>query len=556
MKFKRPLLKFVMIFACFIILPAIVLAAPVKVAIFPFTIKAAGDHADLRKHIAELLNYRLAREGEVEILQSSQIAEAIKSVQGLSGDGLALMAAARLKADYAVYGTVSAGTAQAVKIQARMLNVTGGLAPLDFTALAPDISGVIPQVNHLANQINAKVLNPPAAAMAPPSEPAVAPTLQKSAPTPSPLPAPKAETASALNMAFIPIEGRSQEHEFWKGPDMDVELNGMAVGDVNQDGLQETILLTQDGLRIVQIADDRLHKLAEIDGPRFTLSVGVDVADINGNGWPEIFVTSLTTRRNALASYVVEFDGRRFQTVGSGLGWFFRVVSAPGKGQILLGQGQKSGQSPMAVSIDELQWKDQRYVAAKEILPAGKASALGVAAGDILNNGNPKVLAYDKYDHLQILSSQGERVWRGEKYLGGSPVYYALPRESPGDSPAKFYLPVRMVLADLDGNGSQEVILPQNMDSAFRKLKQQRFYTESKLLALQWDGLGMGPIWETRKLSGRIQDIAVADFDNDGARELVAAVISQEKVVIGTKARSTLIAFKLNPQVPNVTKGR
>ena len=107
-----------------------------------------------------------------------------------------------------------------------------------------------------------------------------------------------------------------------------------------------------------------------------------------------------------------------------------------------------------------------------------------------------------------------------------------------------------MVLTDLDGNGRHEVILPQNMDSANRKLKQQRFYSEGKLLALQWDGLGMEPVWETRKLSGRIQDIAVADFDNDGVRELVAAVISQEKVVIGANARSTLIAFELNPHEP------
>lgn len=550
MRFKRTLSKFLMILACFISLPTIALAAPVKVAIIPFTIKANGDHADLQKNIAELLNYRLAREGAVEILPYSQTVEAVKSVQGLAGDGLALMAAARLKADYAVYGRVSAGTAQNIKIHVRMLNVTGGLAPLDFNAQAPDISGVIPQVNHLANQINAKALNPSAAAMAPLPEQAVATTLQKPGPAPSSPSAPKAETASAFDSAFISIKNRSQEHGFWKGPDMEVVLNGMAVGDVNQDSMQETILLTRDGIRIVQIADGRLSKLAEIDSPRFTLGVAVDVADINGNGRPEIFVTALTTGRNALASYVVEFDGRRFQTLGSGLGWFFRVVPAPGKGRTLLGQGQKSGQSPMTEPIVELQWKDQRYVVAKEILPAGKASVLGVAAGDILNNGKPKVLAYDEHDHLQILSFQGERVWRGEKYFGGSPVYYALPRESPGDRPVKFYMPVRIVLADLNGNGRHEVILPQNVDSAYRKLRQRRFYTHGKLLSLRWGGLGMEPVWETRKLPGRIQDIAVADFDNDGARELVAAVISQEKAVIGANARSTLIAFELNPQAP------
>ena len=95
MEFKRPLLKLVMILACFITFPAIALAAPVKVAILPFIIKAAGDHADLRKNITELLNYRLAREGEVDILPSWQTAEAVKSAQGLSGDSLAYTAGCR-----------------------------------------------------------------------------------------------------------------------------------------------------------------------------------------------------------------------------------------------------------------------------------------------------------------------------------------------------------------------------------------------------------------------------------------------------------------------------
>ena len=62
---------------------------------------------------------------------------------------------------------------------------------------------------------------------------------------------------------------------------------------------------------------------------------------------------------------------------------------------------------------------------------------------------------------------------------------------------------------------------------------------------MNWDGLGLAPVWETRKLTGRIQDLAVGDIDNDGADELVAAVISAEGGFINTKAQSALIAFEL-----------
>ena len=108
-----------------------------------------------------------------------------------------------------------------------------------------------------------------------------------------------------------------------------------------------------------------------------------------------------------------------------------------------------------------------------------------------------------------------------------------------------FYLPTRTRQADLDGDQKIEALVAQNIDSSNRKLSRQRFYSSSRIMALVWDGLGMTTMWQTRKISGRVQDLVVADFDNDGQNELLAAVVSKEGSIIGTQPKSALIAYDL-----------
>ena len=352
---------------------------------------------------------------------------------------------------------------------------------------------------------------------------------------------------SNLNPAFIPAQGRaSRGPEFWKSRTFNKAVNAMAMGDIDSDGVVETLLATPDSVVAYRVDGRRMIKAYEVLKDKGAIIIGLDVADINGNGRPEIFVTRLNRNRNSLRSTVVEYDGAKFKTIVSRAAWYYRVVK-PVKGDpLLFGQHQKSSSEDVfSEPVFRLGWENGMYAKQDRILPSGKANALGFAYGDITGDGKQVAVAYDRSDRLQIVDRSGTVQWKGSRRYGGSTLYYSLPKSEPGSVDLQYY-PMRILIADLDRDGKTEVLAVKNYDVAGNLLKNFRAFKEAHLESFSWDGLGLVSNWKTRKISGHIRDFGIADFDRDGKKELVALVIISEGRIIGTQPRAAIIAYDLD----------
>jgi hypothetical protein len=251
-----------------------------------------------------------------------------------------------------------------------------------------------------------------------------------------------------------------------------------------------------------------------------------------------------------LNSQVIEFDGSNYTPIVKKARWYFRVQQLNDGRRMLLGQSQMTGGAdPLTSPVFELVWKGTEYIADRQLLPGGKANLLGIALGDIRNDQTQTVVGFTEHDRLRLFKPSGNTIWTSAEYYGGSPVSFLLPPDNPGGMAHPFFLPTRIRSLDLDGDQKMEVVVPQNIDSAKRKLAAQRFYKNALICALSWDGLGMTQRWRTQTISGRIQDLTVADFDNDGQTELLAAVIAKEGDVIATSPQSALIAYDLSTDI-------
>ncbi len=524
-------------------------AAAKTVAVVPFKINAEKDMNYLRDGVVDMLSSRLHKAGEVEVLNRQVVEKALPPGSAALTEESARDLARRLGADFVLFGSITA-LGGSISMDARMVDASGGRPPLSFFEQSEDAGGIITKINAMAADINREMFGRAVAAR--PAAGAAAP----GAAAPQPV-SPDAQAhpekmfrqrgglgGEEGGSPFVSEEGgRVFSPQFWKSASFKQLFNGIALGDVDGDGKTETLILTPDKILVFRYDQQRFQQVAEIADFSGKYCIGIDVADINGNGIPEIFVISMPVSRRMMNSFVVEWDGKAFRTIADNLSYFFRVVDLPARGKLLIGQEHRSG-NPFAGRISEMIWRNGRYEPDTEVR-AGATNALGLTIADALEKGTENAVAYDSLDHIRVFDPAGQQLWKSADRYGGSSLFYSGNITDQGEIENPIYLPMRLLTSRSAKDDKTVVMAVKNFDIAGRKLEKFRSYNESQVISFFWDGLGLSPEWKTRKISGYMRDFAVGDFNNDGAEEIVCAVILEEGRMITTTPKSTVIAFEM-----------
>ncbi|MFH2218625.1 MAG: FG-GAP-like repeat-containing protein [Pseudomonadota bacterium] len=534
-----------------------------RVAVVPFTINAEKDLTFLRDGIADMLTSRLSWEGRVVVVGKEDTLAALTSFPGPLNESRAREIGARLGADYTLFGSLTV-FGDSVSMDAKMVDVRQAQPTLSFYNQSQGMGEVIPRINVFAEEINEKVFDKKTAVRQLPAQ------------TPRETPGIYAHPERLLEdgtfqqgeggfSPFVMTRGSGEGTGFWKSRNFKENLRGLAVGDVDGDGKNETVLISSQSILIYRFENGQFLKIKEIPGEKGLANIGVDVADIKQDGRAEIFVTChrwnetdidprLARDNVSLASFVLEWDGQDFVPIAQGENWYFRVYDHPQRGTLLLGQNAGSHEL-FRPGIHELAWVGGSYVSQSRVtLPKdarvfSDASIFGMAMGDLTNSGNETLLTFDPEDRLRLYTFSGEQEWKSIDRYGGSENFLLATREVEGNEGAKSprirkYLSPRILAADLDKDGKTEVVVVKNNALTGRFFRDYRRYDGIQFESLSWNGLGMAENWHTRQVSGYCSDYALGDVDNDGEPELVAVVVSRRGSVV-TDAKSAVIAYNL-----------
>jgi TolB-like protein len=530
-------------------------AEPRRVALLPFKINAEKDMSFMQNGIFDMLSSRLAQEGEVVVIGRQEAENAFEAAGSPDPvtESVARAIGASLNADYTLFGSVTV-FGDSISIDAKMVDVTAKTPTASFFDQSQDLGGIITKINQIATKINANVFGrqPEVARKAAPPETA--------APASKPAPADELHAhpekllkkggAEGEGSPFIMTTEEEKEEQdafqkFWRSASFKHLINGIALGDVDRDGKMETVVVTPQEVIIYRAESGRFYKAHEIKDNSSRYPIGVDIADINDNGFPEIFVTSLAATRNTVDSVVFEYDGQAFQKIVDGSSWYYRVCDVPGRGKILLGQKHRVTK-PFAGPVYDMIWQNSEYAPETEIETPREIQVMGFGLGDILNDKQQTAAAYRKDDRIQIIDASGKEIWKSSERYGGSTLHCYGEKESREEVRNFIYYPMRLLVSDTNGDGESEVIVVNNHELTGRHLEKFRKFTNAEVQSMTWDGLGLQTRWKTRKITGFIRDYALGDFDNDGKIELVAAVIlSEGSVVLITEPKSTIIAYEL-----------
>lgn len=545
--------RFFILSLAFIIIigfPARASAKQSRIAIVPFTMNAEKDLTYLQEGILSMLSSRLSWEGKVSVVSRQETAAAVKAITAPLNEAKARKIGVMLKADYVLFGSLTI-FGDSVSLDAKMVDIADSKKqPLSFFNQSQGMQEVIPRINLFAEEINEKVFG---------RKTAVRQLPQQRVPTqrPSQYIHPERllsgefvepDEAGGGRSSFV-MTGRSDSTPgFWKSKNFRMQIKGLALGDVDGDGKIETVMITKQEVHIYRSENDRFIKIKEIKGEKYYKYLSVDVADINKNGNAEIFVTCLNKPDKSLDSFVLEWNGSDFVPVADDENWYFRVISRPVLGPMLV--GQKMSMSDLFMpGVYELVWTGSRYK------PQGKVTmglpenitVFGFTIGDLLNNKGEVVAAFDEEERLRIYSTGGDQEWKSEDKFGGSENYIDIDfQDKEADYESRVYLPHRLYIVDLNKDGKTELITVKNKSISGHLFRKFRHYSGAWFESLSWDGLGLAKNWHTRKVSGYICDYAIGDIDNDGELELVAAIVSKRDV-LGQKAKSTVITYDLAP---------
>jgi TolB-like protein len=496
-----------------------------RVAILPFLIHSQENLDYLREGIYDILASRITVEGRITVVDRTTVERALYEERPMRLDeASAAKIGMRAGADYIILGSITK-VGDYISLDARLIPITEDKPPLGVFAQTKGIDEVMIKMGDFSQDIANKILGR-RAMTGRPGDPGRSPHIQR-------------------DRTRLDTEGfkRSQTFSF--------EIKGLDIGDVDGDKKNELVVMDHHDLYIFRYDGERLNLFQKIEAGYEYDFLTLDVADVNRNGYAEIIVSAVVG--DDLRSFILEYEEGKFKKITEKSGWFFRVLEHPKEGPILIGQVMGSEGLPVG-PIYKMVWKKKSFEKGPKMPFPKETQIFGLAMADVRGKGKPELIRFDRLEYLNVLSDDGKNSWIGKDRFGGTNNFYETRKkkeeayrhfEAP---PWRVFVPGRILIRDLDGDGIPEVVVNKNDFFAGTIIDKVKLYEKGEIYNLVWDENRLVTNWKTREITGYIADYQVKDIENRGEEELVVGVVLIQEGVAGAFSRKTesqILFFKL-----------
>jgi len=476
-----------------------------QVLVLPFDVEISGSSAYLRNGLASTLASRLATRANVaavaEGAASEQMAKSLKT-----GDHAAFAQQLRQSgADYLIIGSLAPKGSQ-FELIAYLFTQTSGQTPKRFLQNFNTVDDAMSAIDELAWDISGAVFNKPRPEMkSAPTQPGGTSLLHTAHPDKAYRAGRYAGTSTGLE-----IGGPFELVSTLRSKSLPFEVMDMNAGDLDGDGKEEIVLLTKSSLIIYRHDEGQFRMVATINLPAHIRYHSVTLGDLNKNGVQEIYISG--NNQDRPDSTALEWNGKKVTFLFQHVPWYLRTMGALGEEPVLLGQSNLAGNlGDNGVYRMTLNADNTLTEGARLNLPKG-LNIFDFIQADIEGGQSKVTVAINSRNRLQLYDTAGTLRWTSPDTFGASSNFFGSltsPDNSAMSEKETTWLRTRIVVADFDGDGINDIMVGRNRLEIVPFMPNLRYFNGGSISALTWESNSLVRLWESRKISGYIANYQV-----------------------------------------------
>lgn len=514
-----------------------------RVAIMPFELNAAADLAYLQAGVEAMLGSRLAARGGMAVIDRQAVRKAMED----SGGGDPAVIGPAVGAELVLKGSIT-GLGNLISLDLRALRVAGEAADERFFATANSPGEVIAAIDQLVVEVGRSMFKGglkqsgsevrfgpvgPAQVEPPKEEKVVAAGGGDQALHPDRL-----FRGQAAPVAGLP--GRPEMIS--RSQSLALEAQDLDVGDVFGDGSQVVVIAEEHLVHAYRQEGNKLVEAGKIPAPpKFVRVIAVNLADLNGNGRAEIYISTISDFKPY--AYAVEWDGQGFVTLFEKQPWYLRPINLPGRGLVLVGQ-QADENRPVREGLHVMTTTNGKLTGGEKLAVPASVNLFEFIMGDFNGDDQPEVAAVDDRGTLSLYGADGELLWRGSDTYAHT-VRYIGKASGASDDKTNRNVPSRLLAADVNGDGRPELVVMKNPSGMGALLRTISSFTGSSVQFLAWNGISFVDVWNTGEIGSYLVDYQLTMTPAGTPSRLYVGLLTKKSELTFGDYRSVLATYPL-----------